>query len=157
MGPAIFGDEFERIKRDMITIGEVATLAMEIQIQQRSILPSFRPEHSVTSMNLETIQKTLVNFNAEFAGSEQGSAKPNAADAATAFVAEWNAIQGTQNGAPSTVVTVNIGEEEVESLTFVPEELEEELEAREQEEIAELLDEWEGSEDRLVRKQVGHD
>ena len=153
---ANFGDEFEKVKKDMIIIGELATLAMEIQIQQRTSMPvSMRPEHSVSSMNLKTIQKTLVNFNADHSTPEQGSTKTNAVDAANRFVAQWNSSNETKTGPPGSVITVGNGDAELDSLTFVPEEdVEEDLEVKEQEEIAELLDEWEGAEDRLERKKV---
>lgn len=157
---ANFGDEFEDVKKDMIVIGELATLAMEIQIQQRSgLLPAalLRPDHSVSSLNLQTIKKSLLNYNRS-AETEDAAAKPNPADAANAFVSQWNSSNNNNAinaGVPSSVVTVGRGEPELDSLTLVAEEPgDDDLGEEEEAEIAEMLDEWEGAEDRLERKKV---
>ena len=139
----------------MISVGELATLAMEIQIYNRAILPtSLRPEHSVSSTNLKTIKKTLQNFNAENTASDPGSANTNAAEAANAFLTQWTSTGKSKNSAPSSIITVDNREPELDSLTFSPEDPAEELEAEDQAEIAKMLDEWEGAEDRLERKKV---
>lgn len=142
----------------MITIGELATLAMELQIGQPGLYRflSSRPEHSVSSVNMQTIKTTLISFNHPSAAADHDTATTNAADAANAFVSQWRGSAANGTGAPGSVIAVNEGSSDIESLTCVPsqDQDEDDLAASEQAALAELLDEWEGAEDRLERKQV---
>lgn len=159
-----FGGEFEAVKKHMIMIGELATLAMELQIGHRGVLrfSSLRPghTHSVSSMNHTTIKKTLATFSERSGTSEPESDATNAASAANKFVKNWKfSAAGGNQGAPGSVIAFDGGETaDLDSLTFVAEEPdgEEDFEAAEEAEIAGLLGEWEGPDDRLERKKAKH-
>ena len=145
----------------MILVGELATLAMEIQIDKTGtfIFPG-KTGHSVDSTNLTTIQSTLSNFNAEVEPAPHRLPNANAADAANSFVKEWEKASATNTaGQPVRVSSGNLAGSPPRSpaSTQMPKHLEtneEALSASEELKLAELLDQWEGGEDRLDRKKV---
>ena len=143
----------------MILVGELATLAMEIQIDKTgTFLFPGKTGHSVDSTNLTTIQTTLSNFNVEMEPEEKGRPNVNAAAAANSFVKEWEKTSAT-NAAGHHIESGNLAGSPVRSpaSTQMPNALEaneEALSASEELKLSELLDQWEGGEDRLDRKKV---
>ena len=150
---ANFGEEFDSVKRKMILVGELATLGMELQIDAAGLF-SFvgKPDRSVDSTNLQTIQTALANLSGEVETVQKGQPGSNAADAASAFVNKWqqssagNSSQQSNANYPAGSPLRSLGSEQTREEVA--------LTASDELKLTELLHQWEGGEDRLDRKKV---
>ena len=143
----------------MIVVGEIAVLAKEIEWKEQGILLQIPSADSgdrqtVTSTNRDTIQAQISKFGGQDEGTSQQRALPNPAEAARSFVLGWT----TGDTGPGQTSSAN-ADQQSESTQSKSEALQrrpddEDFRASEQVTIAELLDEWEGSEERLLRKKV---
>ena len=155
---ANFGEEFDSVKRKMVLVGELATLAMEIQIATAgTFIFAGEVDHSVDSTNLNTIQSTLTNVTREVEPNQKNQPGANAADMATSFVKQWQ--QSSAGDVEKKTTSDSIADGPLRSPTSEQtqqktEASEEALTALEELKLSELLDQWEGGEDRLYRKKV---
>ena len=139
----------------MIIVGELATLAMEIYIDKTGnfIFP-WKIVHSIDSTNLTTIQTTLSNFDFEGQLQPKGQTTANAADAASSFVSEWEMTNAGNANKQAGSGYAGGSSPRSPSRTQQRNTLEETLAKSEECKLAELLDQWEGGDDRLERKKV---
>lgn len=139
----------------MILVGELASLAMEIQIEKAGGAHfTGKSNHSVTSTNMETIRAALSNHNIEAEPERLSATGSNVADAANAFVRQWElsssspGITGQQGSPVSTKCAPSKDGSKPQEMHNGS------LDASEEAKLADLLNQWEGGEDRLDRKRV---
>ena len=106
---------------------------------------------------MNTIQSTLTNVTREVDPDQKNQPDANAADMATSFVKQWQQSSAADVGKKTTSDNLADGplrSPASEQTQKRAETAEEALTASEEEKLSELLDQWEGGEDRLYRKKV---